>query len=205
MLRSLVGSEMCIRDRTGGVRCGWFSVSERRAFQGRSEVSVLGTCWAYLELGFLVYEARDAPPYAAAADLTFSHHAHTPHAHAACAWPHGAPRPHRTIRASHGYTAPRALTAPSVPLAPSPRHPCLSRPHRAIRASRASSRVRRRPSKARLARRAARCVCPSGSWREHELRLPRLEPRLLAACCLLLLAAERRAAPSPPPRAATCA
>ena len=37
-------------------RSGWFLISERRSFEGRSEVTVLGTCWAFLELGFLVYE-----------------------------------------------------------------------------------------------------------------------------------------------------
>ena len=35
---------------------GWFLITERRSLQGREEVTQLGTCWAYLELRFLVYE-----------------------------------------------------------------------------------------------------------------------------------------------------
>ena len=35
---------------------GWLLVSERRAFEGRAEVTLLGTCWAFLELGFLTLE-----------------------------------------------------------------------------------------------------------------------------------------------------
>ena len=35
---------------------GWFLISEQRSFEGRSETTLLGTAWAYLELGVLVYE-----------------------------------------------------------------------------------------------------------------------------------------------------
>ena len=37
-----------------GGRCGWLRVMERRTIQGKAEETVVGVCWAYLELGYLV-------------------------------------------------------------------------------------------------------------------------------------------------------
>ena len=39
-----------------GLRGAFFLISETRSFEGRSEVSVLGTCIAYIEKSYLVYE-----------------------------------------------------------------------------------------------------------------------------------------------------